>query len=100
MCLAIPVLIKSIEDKEEMSAVNPEAPKAEAVVEEVVEEVAETEAALELAAIKAELEDMKKQAAEAGLKHKAPSVRHEPLDLSKLTLTERVAALHSKFSSK
>lgn len=96
----IKAALESIEDKEEMSAVNPEAPKAEKVVEEVVEEVAETEAALELAAIKAELEDMKKQAAEAGLKHKAPSVRHEPLDLSKLTLTERVAALHNKFSSK
>lgn len=96
----IKAALESIEDKEEMSAVNPEAPKAEKVVEEVVEEVAETEAALELAAIKAELEDMKKQAAEAGLKHKAPSVRHEPLDLSKLTLTERVAALHNQFSSK
>lgn len=96
----IKAALESIEDKEEMSAVNPEAPKAEKVVEEVVEEVAETEAALELAAIKAELEDMKKQAAEAGLKHKAPSIRHEPLDLSKLTLTERVAALHNQFSSK
>lgn len=99
----IKAALESIEDKEEMSAVNPEAPKAEEVeekVEEVVEEVAETEAAIELAAIKAELEDMKKQAAEAGLKHKAPSVRHEPLDLSKLTLTERVAALHNQFSSK
>jgi osmotically-inducible protein OsmY len=96
----IKAALESIEDKEEMSAVNPEAPKAEKVVEEIVEEVAETEAALELAALKAELEDMKKQAAEAGLKHKAPSVRHEPLDLSKLTLTERVAALHNKFSSK
>jgi osmotically-inducible protein OsmY len=96
----IKAALENIEDKEEMSAVNPEAPKAEAVVEEVVEEVAETEAALELAALKAELEDMKKQAAEAGLKHKAPSIRHEPLDLSKLTLTERVAALHNQFSSK
>lgn len=96
----IKAALESIEDKEEMSAVNPEAPKAEKVVEEVVEEVAETEAALELAALKAELEDMKKQAAEAGLKHKAPSVRHEPLDLSKLTLTERVAALHNQFSQK
>ena len=99
----IKAALESIEDKEEMSAVNPEAPKAEKVeekVEEVVEEVAETEAALELAAIKAELADLKKQAAEAGLKHKAPSVRHEPLDLSKLTLTERVAALHNQFSQK
>ena len=88
------------DDKEEMSAVNPEAPKAEKVEEKVEEVEKENEAALELAAIKAELADLKKQAAEAGLKHKAPSVRHEPLDLSKLTLTERVAALHNQFSQK
>jgi len=102
----IAAALDSMKDKKEMSAVNPEAPKAakveakEDAVEEVVEEKAETEAAVELAAIKAELADLKKQAAEAGLKHKAPSVRHEPLDLSKLTLTERVAALHNQFSSK
>lgn len=92
--------IAAEDDKEEMSAVNPEAPSAEKVEEKVEEVAEENEAALELAALKAELEDMKKQAAEAGLKHKAPSVRHEPLDLSKLTLTERVAALHNQFSSK
>jgi len=92
--------IAAEDDKEEMSAVNPEAPKAEKVEEKVEEKAEETEAALELAAIKAELADLKKQAAEAGLKHKAPSVRHEPLDLSKLTLTERVAALHNQFSQK
>jgi len=92
--------IAAEDDKEEMSAVNPEAPKAEKVEEKVEEVEKENEAALELAAIKAELADLKKQAAEAGLKHKAPSVRHEPLDLSKLTLTERVAALHNQFSQK
>ncbi len=96
----IKAALESIEDKEEMSAVNPEAPKAEKVEEKVEEVEKENEAALELAAIKAELADLKKQAAEAGLKHKAPSVRHEPLDLSKLTLTERVAALHNQFSQK
>ena len=90
--------IAAQDDKEEMSAVNPEAPKAEKVEEKVEEK--EDEVALELAALKAELADLKKQAAEAGLKHKAPSVRHEPLDLSKLTLTERVAALHNQFSQK
>ena len=92
--------IAAQDDKEEMSAVNPEAPKAEKVEEKVEEVEKENEAALELAAIKAELADLKKQAAEAGLKHKPPSVRHEPLDLSKLTLTERVAALHNQFSQK
>jgi len=81
------------DDKEEMS-VNPEAPKEEKKEEEeVVDEVA-----VELAAVKAELEDMKKQAAEAGLKHKAPSVKREPLDLKNLSTQERVSALLQNFS--
>ena len=88
------------DDKEEMSAVNPEAPKAEKVEEKVEEKAEETEAALELAAMKAQLEDMKKQAAEAGLKHKAPSVKREPLNLKNLSTQERVAAIHNQFSSK
>ena len=69
----------------------------EAVAEAVAEEA---DVVAELKAVKAELAKLNKKAAEAGLKHKAPSVRHEPLDLSKLTLTERVAALHNQFSSK
>jgi len=92
----IKAALESIKDKEEMS-VNPEAPKEakEEVKEEVVDEVA-----VELAAVKAQLEDMKKQAAEAGLKHKAPSVKREPLNLKNLSTQERVAAIHNQFSSK
>jgi hypothetical protein len=90
----IKAALESINDKEEMS-VNPEAPKEakEEVKEEVVDEVA-----VELAAVKAQLEDMKKQAAEAGLKHKAPSVKREPLNLKNLSTQERVSALLQNFS--
>ncbi len=90
----IKAALESIKDKEEMS-VNPEAPKEakEEVKEEVVDEVA-----VELAAVKAQLEDMKKQAAEAGLKHKAPSVKREPLNLKNLSTQERVSALLQNFS--
>ena len=92
----IKAALESINEKEEMS-VNPEAPKEakKEVKEEVVDEVA-----VELAAVKAQLEDMKKQAAEAGLKHKAPSVKREPLNLKNLSTQERVAAIHNQFSSK
>lgn len=85
------------DDKEEMSAVNPEAPKAEKVVEEVKEEK-EDEVAVELAAVKAELEAIKKQAAEAGLKHQAPTQKREPLNLKNLSTSERVSALLNQFS--
>ena len=90
----IKAALESIKDKEEMS-VNPEAPKEakEEVKEEVVDEVA-----VELAAVKAQLEDMKKQAAEAGLKHKAPTVKREPLNLKNLSTQERVSALLQNFS--
>ena len=90
----IKAALESINDKEEMS-VNPEAPKEakEEVKEEVVDEVA-----VELAAVKAQLEDMKKQAAEAGLKHKAPTVKREPLNLKNLSTQERVSALLQNFS--
>ena len=92
----IKAALESIKEKEEMS-VNPEAPKEakEEVKEEVVDEVA-----VELAAVKAQLEDMKKQAAEAGLKHKAPSVKREPLNLKNLSTQERVAAIHNQLSKK
>jgi hypothetical protein len=43
---------------------------------------------------------MKKQAAEAGLKHKAPSVKREPLNLKNLSTQERVAAIHNQLSKK
>ena len=84
------------DDKEEMSAVNPEAPKAEKVEEK--EEV-EDEVAVELAAVKAELEAIKKQAAEAGLKHQAPTQKSEPLNLKNLSTQERVSALLQNFSN-
>ena len=91
----IKAALESIKEKEEMS-VNPEAPKeAKEEEEEVVDEVA-----VELAAVKAQLEDMKKQAAEAGLKHKAPSVKREPLNLKNLSTQERVAAIHNQLSKK
>ncbi len=84
------------EDKEDMSDVNPEAPKEEPKAEEAPEADPVAE---ELAAVKAELSDMKDEAVPM-LKHATPTAQPEPIDLSKLSLTERVAALHSKFSQK
>lgn len=88
------------DDKEEMSDVNPEAPKAEAEPEAEAEEAPEADpVAEELAAVKAELSEMKDEAVPM-LKHATPTAQAEPIDLSKLSLQERVAALHSKFSQK
>ena len=84
------------DDKEEMSDVNPEAPKEEPKAEEAPEADPVAE---ELAAVKAELSEMKDEAVPM-LKHATPTAQAEPIDLSKLSLQERVAALHSKFSSK
>ena len=88
--------LKDEEDKEEMSDVNPEAPKEEPKTEEAPEADPVAE---ELAAVKAELSEMKDEAVPM-LKHATPTAQAEPIDLSKLSLTERVAALHSKFSQK
>ena len=86
------------DDKEEMSDVNPEAPKEEPKAE--AEEAPEADpVAEELAAVKAELSEMKDEAVPM-LKHATPTAQAEPIDLSKLSLQERVAALHSKFSQK
>jgi hypothetical protein len=74
------------DDKEEMSADTPEEKKEEDPV------------AVELAAVKAELEAIQKQAAEAGLKHQAPTTKREPLDLKNLSTQERVSALLQNFS--
>jgi len=74
------------DDKEEMSADTPEPKKEEDPV------------AVELAAVKAELEAIQKQAAEAGLKHQAPTTKREPLDLKNLSTQERVSALLQNFS--
>ena len=84
------------DDKEDMSDVNPEAPKEEPKAEEAPEADPVAE---ELAAVKAELSEMKDEAVPM-LKHATPTAQAEPIDLSKLSLQERVAALHSKFSSK
>ena len=74
------------DDKEEMSADTPEPKKEEDAV------------AVELAAVKAQLEAIQKQAAEAGLKHQAPTTKREPLDLKNLSTQERVSALLQNFS--
>lgn len=84
------------DDKEDMSDVNPEAPKEEPKAEEAPEADPVAE---ELAAVKAELSEMKDEAVPM-LKHATPTAQAEPIDLSKLSLQERVAALHSKFSQK
>lgn len=70
-------------------------PKAEEVAEEVAEEEG---VAAELSAVKAELAEMKKQAADKGLAHKAPAPKSEPINLANLSITERVQALHNQFS--
>jgi hypothetical protein len=70
-------------------------PKAEEVAEEVAEEEG---VAAELSAVKAELAEMKKQAADKGLSHKAPAPKSEPINLANLSITERVQALHNQFS--
>lgn len=79
------------EDKEEMSSQEP-------VAEEVVEEPQDDPVAVELASVKAELEAMKKQAAEGGLKHAAPTANVEPVNLKNLSTSERVSALLNQFS--
>ena len=94
-------------DKEEMT----ETPEA---VEEVAEEV-EVEVEVELSEDKPEkteleslkealaetnarLEQLQKFAADGGLKHKAPTKKVEKIDLTKMTIEERVRALANQFS--
>ena len=80
-------------DKEEMSSQEP--------VEEVAEATDEPQpdpVAVELASVKAELEEMKKQAADGGLKHAAPTANVEPVNLKNLSTSERVSALLNQFS--
>jgi len=73
------------DDKEEMSSDTPQ-------------EQEENPVAVELAAVKAELESIKKQAAEGGLKHAAPTQKREPVNLKNLSTQERVSALLNQFS--
>jgi hypothetical protein len=78
-------------DKEEMSSQEPE-------VAEATEEPQDDSVAVELASVKAELEEMKKQAADGGLKHAAPTANVEPVNLKNLSTSERVSALLNQFS--
>ena len=82
------------EDKEEMSSQEPEVVE----VAEATEEPQDDPVAVELAAVKAELEEMKKQAADGGLKHAAPTANVEPVNLKNLSTSERVSALLNQFS--
>lgn len=98
------------DDKEEMT----ETPEA---VQEVVEEKASEEIEVEvemsedkpakteleslkdaLAETNARLEQLQKFAAHGGLKHKTPAQKVEKLDLSKMTIEERVRALANQLS--
>lgn len=84
-------------DKEEMSSQEPEVVLEEVATEEV-EEPQDDPVAVELASVKAELEEMKKQAADGGLKHAAPTANVEPVNLKNLSTSERVSALLNQFS--
>jgi len=81
-------------DKEEMSSQEPEVEE----VAEATEEPQDDPVAVELASVKAELEEMKKQAADGGLKHAAPTANVEPVNLKNLSTSERVSALLNQFS--
>ena len=78
---------------EAIAALQTEEP--EAVAEAVAEEA---DVVAELKSLKAELSKMNKQAAAQGLARKARAQKVEPIDLSKLSIQERVSALHNKFS--
>ena len=84
-------------DKEDMS----EKPAAETSADEPVamsEQPNPVE--VELASMKAELEAMKEEAAEPGLKHAEPvaSTQQEPINMKTLSTQERVAALLNQFT--
>lgn len=78
---------------EAIAALQTEEP--EAVAEAVAEEA---DVVAELKSLKAELSKMNKQAAAQGLARAARAKKVEPIDLSKLSIQERVSALHNKFS--
>ena len=82
------------EDKEDMEE------QAEEPVAMSAEEPTESPEAIELAAVKAELEALKQEAAAPGLKRTAPAeVQQEAINLKNLSPQERVAALLKQFSS-
>ena len=91
------------EEKEEMTE-TPEAVE-EVEVEVEVEMSEDKPAKTELESLKdalaetnARLEQLQKFAAHGGLKHKAPAQKVEKLDLSKMTIEERVRALANQLS--
>lgn len=104
------------EEKEEMN-VNPEAPKGQSEEEAPAEELdveveievemsEETKEKSEVDALKealeltnARIEEMQKLAAHSGLKHKAPTPKPTKVELSKMSIEERVRALASQFNS-
>lgn len=104
------------EEKEEMN-VNPEAPKGQSQEEAPAEELdveveievemsEETKEKSEVDALKealeltnARIEEMQKLAAHSGLKHKAPTPKPTQVELSKMSIEERVRALASQFNS-
>ena len=72
------------EEKEELSAQRSEIDKLKEALEET----------------NARIEQLQKLSAHSGLKHKAPSFKKaEPLDLSNMTIEERVRALANQFNS-
>lgn len=97
-------------DKEEMSAVNPEAAseaqaEAEAAPAKEPKASKKDDAKEELSAVKAELDalrtelaETKKAAASRGVQRQAPTKRPEPLNLKNMTTEERVRALANQFS--
>jgi len=94
----IAAALESLAPKEE--EMSEEAEQAEEPQEPEAEELSkEDPISVELAAVKAELEAIKKQAAEGGLKHKAPTAKREPLNLKNLTTEERVRALANHFNA-
>jgi predicted DNA binding CopG/RHH family protein len=99
----IAAALESLAPKEEKMS-EEAAELSQEVADEGTEEVAEELSAqedpvvVELASVKAELEAMKKQAAEGGLKHAAPTKKVEPVNLKNLSTSERVSALLNQFS--
>lgn len=99
------------EEKEEMNVEETTAETTEEAAEELeveieVEMSEETKEKSEVDALKealeltnARIEEMQKLAAHSGLKHKAPTPKPTKVELSKMSIEERVRALASQFNS-
>ena len=97
-----PVVEEAKEDEKEEMTETPEAVEEVEVEVELSEEKPEK---TELQSLKdalaetnARLEQLQKFAADGGLKHKAPTKKVEKIDLTKMTIEERVRALANQFS--